>query len=97
MTTYDQMTKQVIEFQKNSFSSIFDAMATLQDKTADAVDSALDQSSWLPEDGRKAIQGWVDVCQQERDRFKSFVDEGFDGLEKYLGSVKFTGTAKTGK
>ena len=97
MTPYDQIAKQVIDFQKNSFSSIFDAVATLQDQTVNAVDTVLDQTTWLPDDGRKAIQSWVDVCQEERGRFKSYVDDGFNGLEKYLGSVKITGSAKASK
>jgi uncharacterized protein (DUF608 family) len=97
MTTYNQMAKQVIEFQKSSFSGIFDAMATLQDNTVDAVDTMLDQTTWLPEDGRKAIQEWVDVCQKERDRFKSYVDDSFNGLEKYVGSVKTARSSKAAK
>jgi hypothetical protein len=92
MTPYNQIAKQVIDFQKTSFSSTFDAMATLQDQAVSAVDAALDQATWLPDDGRKAIRGWVDVCQEERDRFKSYVDDGFNGLQKYLGNVKTTGT-----
>lgn len=97
MTPYDQIAKQMIDFQKTSFSSIFDAMATLQDQAVNSVDSVLDQTTWLPDDGRKAIRSWVDACQEERDRFKSYVDDGFNGLQKYLGSGKTTGSAKTKK
>lgn len=98
MTSYNQMAKQVVDFQKSSFSGIFNAMATFQDQAVKAVDTVLDQTTWLPDDGRKAIQGWVDVCQEERDRFKSYVDDGFSGLEKYIGSVtKVTGSAKASK
>jgi uncharacterized ferritin-like protein (DUF455 family) len=97
MTPFNQITKQVIDFQKTSFSSIFDAMATFQDQTVNAVDTALDQTAWLPEDGRKAIRDWVDACQEERDRFKTYVDDGFSGLQKYLGSIKIAGSAKTKK
>jgi hypothetical protein len=91
------MAKQVIEYQKSSFFGVFDAMATLQDKAVDTVDTVLDQTSWLPDDGRKALQGWVDVCQEERDRFKSYVDDSFNNIEKYLGSVKIIRPAKAGK
>lgn len=97
MTTYNQIAKQVIDFQKTSFFSIFDAMATLQDQAVNTVDTVLDQTTWLPDDGRKAYQGWVDACQEERDRFKSYVGDGFNGLEKYFGSIKITGSAKAKK
>jgi hypothetical protein len=97
MTTYNEIAKQVIDFQKTSFSSIFDAMATLQDQAVNTVDTVLDQTTWLPDDGRKAYQGWVDACQEERDRFKSYVDDGFSGLEKILSSDKITGPVKAKK
>ena len=97
MTPYNQIAKQVIDFQKTSFSSIFNAVATLQDQAVDAVDTVLDQTTWLPDDGRQAIRGWVDTCQEERDRFKTYVDDGFSGLQKYFGSIKTTGSAKAKK
>lgn len=97
MTPYNQIAKQVIDFQKTSFSSIFDAMATLQDQAVNTVDTVLDQTTWLPDDGRKAYQGWVDACQEERDRFKSYMDDGFSGLQKFLSGAKTTGSAKAKK
>jgi hypothetical protein len=34
------------------------------------------QSTWVPEEGRKAIQSWLRACQEERDRFKEYADMG---------------------
>lgn len=79
---YNQITKQVIDFQKLSFSNWYNAVTMVQDQAVAAVDTILDQATWMPEEGRQAIQSWVNVCQEERDRFKSYVDEGFTGLEK---------------
>lgn len=97
MTPYNQITQQVIDFQKTSFSSIYDAVATLQDQTVNTVDKLLDQSTWLPDEGRKAIRGWVDACQVERARFKSYVDDGFTGLEKSIGLGKTASATKSKK
>ncbi len=97
MTPYNQIAKQVIDFQKTSFSSVYNAMATLQDQAVNAVDTVLDQTTWLPDEGRKALRSWVDACQVERDRFKSYVDDGFNGLAKYVGSIKTPSTTKTKK
>ena len=85
---YTQITKQVLDFQKMSFSNWYDAVALLQDQATSAMDMVLDQNTWLPEGGRKAIQSWVSACQQERGRFKSYVDEGFAGLEKIMAEGK---------
>jgi hypothetical protein len=81
---YTQITKQVIDFQKMSFSNWYDTVTMLQDQAASAMEMVLQQNAWVPEEGRKAVQSWVNACQQERGRFKSYVDEGFSGLEKYM-------------
>lgn len=81
---YTEITKQVIDFQKMSFSNWYNAVAMVQDQTTSAMDMVLDQSTWVPEEGRKAVQSWLGACQQERNRFKAYVDEGFTSMEKYL-------------
>lgn len=85
---YSQITRQVLDFQKMSFSNWYDAVALLQDQAKTAMDMVLDQNTWMPEEGRKAIQSWVNAYQQERGRFKSYVDEGFAGLEKIMAEGK---------
>ena len=85
---YTQITKQVLDFQKMSFSSWYNAVSLLQDQATSAMDMVLDQNTWMPEEGRKAIQSWVSACQTERGRFKSYIDEGFAGLEKIMDEDK---------
>jgi hypothetical protein len=91
---YTEITKQVIDFQKMSFSNWYNAMAMVQDQTRSAMDIVLDQSTWVPEDGNKAVKSWLDACQDERDRFKAYVDEGFSSMEKYFAKSKKSATAK---
>jgi hypothetical protein len=81
---YTEITKQVIDFQKMSFANLYNAIAMVQDQTTSAMDIVLSESTWVPEDGRKAVQGWLGACQEERDRFKSYVDGSFSSVEKYL-------------
>ncbi len=84
MFEFSQVTKQVIDFQKGAFSSWCDAVAMVQDQSASAMDTVLNQTGLMPEEGRQAITNWVNVCQQERSRFKSYVDTGFSNLEKLI-------------
>lgn len=84
MMEFTQITKQVIDFQKMSFLNWYDAFSILQDQATSAMDMVLDQSTWVPEEGRKVIQSWMSACQQERGRLKSYIDDGFTGLEKYM-------------
>jgi len=78
----NQMTKKIIDFQKMSFDHLYNTMALIQDQAESTLDLMLNQSTWIPENGRNALSSWVNVCQQERGRFKSYVDKGFATLEK---------------
>ncbi len=85
---YDQIAKQVIDFQKISFDSWFSTMALVQDQAATTVDKMLDQAAWMPAEGRKAIQSWMSACTSERDRLKSYVDQSFAGANKLLAKSR---------
>jgi hypothetical protein len=82
-----QMTKKVIDFQKMSFDHWYNAMSLIQDQAGSTMDMVLNQATWIPEEGRNALRSWVNVCQQERGRFKSYVDKGFSTLEKAVSDV----------
>ena len=90
MMEYNQIAKQAIDFQKTSFKSWYHAVAMVQDQAAAAVDTIMNQTSLVPEEGREAIKSWINACQEERDRFKSYVEEGFSGLEKHLAQESKT-------
>ena len=85
---YNQITKSVIDFQKKSFDSLYDTMAQAQSQAISTMDMMLNQAAWMPEDGRSAIQSWMNVCQEERNRFKSYIDKGFTALEKAVGDIR---------
>ena len=90
MMEYNQIAKKAVAFQKNSFQNAYDAVARVQDQAAEAVDTLMNQTNLVPEAGRQVIKSWVDACQAERDRFKSYVEEGFKGLEKRLAQESKT-------
>jgi hypothetical protein len=84
MMEYNQITKQAIDFQKTAFNSWYNAVTMVQDQATSAVETMMSQTSLVPEDGRQAIKSWVNACQEERKRFKSYVEGSFSGLEKNL-------------
>ena len=84
MMEYNQITKQAIDFQKTAFMSGYNAMVMVQDQAAAAMDMMMNQASLVPEKDRQAIKTWVNACQEERNRFKSYVEDSFRGLEKRL-------------
>jgi hypothetical protein len=94
MMEYNQITKQAIDFQKTAFNSWYNAVSMVQDQAAVAVETMMNQTSLVPEDGRQAIKSWLDACQAERNRFKSYVEDGFSGLEKHLAPKSKSAVAK---
>jgi hypothetical protein len=80
----NEITKQALDFQKGVFASWYGAMSILQDQAASAVDTMLNQASWIPDEGRQVISSWVSTCKNERDRYKVYMEESFSGLEKFL-------------
>ena len=79
-----KIAKQMIDFQKTAFDNTFSAMVALQDQTEKMVNLSIDQSAWLPEDGKKAINQWTAACKKGRDDFKKFVDDNFSKAEGFF-------------
>ncbi len=78
----NKISKQAINVQTMTCENWYTAMTLVQDQAVSTMDKMLDQATWLPEDGRNAIQNMVGVIQDERNRFKGYLDDSFVSLEK---------------
>jgi hypothetical protein len=87
-----KMTKQMIEFQKATVDNTFSAMAMVQDQAERMLNMTLEQATWLPEEGKKVIDDWINTYKKGREDFKKIVDENFARVEKF-----FAGTEKSAK
>ncbi|MCP4020231.1 MAG: hypothetical protein GY729_00175 [Desulfobacteraceae bacterium] len=76
--------KQMIDFNKTAFDNTFSTMTMVQDQTEKAFSSMIDQNPWLPEDGKKVMQSWVDSYKKSCDEFKKLTDENFSKVETYF-------------
>ncbi len=91
-----KITKQMIDFQKTTFDNTFSAMIMLQDQAERMAGTLLEQATWLPEEGRKAIRDWVDAYKNGREEFKKNVDESFKKVEDFFaGAAKKMSEAKS--
>lgn len=82
MMEHNQIARQMIELQKITFTNAYDFVAMVQKQAASATEAMMRRANLLPEEGRKVMMSWIDACQEERDRFKSYVEAGFASLEK---------------
>lgn len=73
----EKYAKQMIDFQKTTFDNTFNAVVMVQDQTERLFETALEQTTWLPEEGRRVINEWVSAYKKGRSEFKGIVDENF--------------------
>ena len=81
-----RIAKQMIEFQKSAFDNTFTAMTMLQDQTERMVHMFLEQATWLPDQGKKALNELVQSCKRGREEFKKTVDESYKKVEDFFAA-----------
>ena len=84
MMDQKQLVKQVIDFNRAAFNNTFNAMTMLQDQSERVAATLLEQATWLPEEGRKAIDEWAASFKKGRDQFKQYVDESYAKVEEFF-------------
>ncbi len=81
-----KIAKQMIDFQKTTFDNTFNAMVLLQEQAESMSSTLLDQATWMPEEGRKAINDWLKAYKKGREDFKKGVDESFTRVEDFFST-----------
>ena len=49
----------------------------IQKQTENMTQKMIDQATWLPEEGKKAIDEWLATYKKGREDFKKLVDDAF--------------------
>jgi hypothetical protein len=79
-----EIFRQMVEFNKGAVNNAFNAMVMVQDQTETLATSMLNQATWMPEEGKKAVREWVDVFKKGRETYKKTVDEAFKKVEAFF-------------
>ncbi|MCK5915038.1 MAG: hypothetical protein KAG92_02775 [Deltaproteobacteria bacterium] len=75
-----QMMKQMLEMNKLAYDSTFQNIIALQEQTQSMTNNLIAQATWLPEEGKKAIDEWVATYKKGREDFKKLVDDAFENV-----------------
>ena len=92
-----QIAKQMIEFNKTAFDNTFSAMITLQDQTEKMVFRFLEKAPWFPEEGKKAINDWMNSYKKGRDDFRTSAEESYKKVATYFANLQKEETSKNDK
>lgn len=79
-----QVFKQMSDFNKTAFDNSFNAIVMLQDQAVSLSNTLLTQATWLPEEGKKAIDEWVKTYKTGRETFKKSVAESYNKIEDFF-------------
>ena len=82
-----KMVKQMIDFNKATFDNTFSAMVLLQEQTEMMTKTFTEQATSLSDEGKKALNEWVQTFKKGREEFKKAVDEGFGKVEAYFAEA----------
>jgi polyhydroxyalkanoate synthesis regulator phasin len=79
-----QIFRQMVDFNKGAFNNAFNAMVMVQDQSETLANTMLNQATWMPEEGKKAVREWVDTFKKGREEYKKTVEEAFKKVEAFL-------------
>lgn len=77
-----QILKQILDFQKTTFNNAYSATTLLQDQYERMANTILNQATWIPAEGRKAIDGWVDAYKSGCENYKKYVEDSYKKAEE---------------
>lgn len=80
----NEITKQVIDFQKSAFNNWYDAVSMMQDQATAATESLISKSGLVPADSNKTVEKWIEVFKANRTNLKKQIDDNFKQAEKLL-------------
>ncbi len=80
--------KQFVDFNKTTFNNMLSAIDLLQQQSEGMTASLLDQATWIPDEGKKAITDWINSIKKGREDFKKIVDDNFSKVEDFVKGPK---------
>lgn len=83
-----QIAKQMIDFNKTAFDNSFKAMTMVYEQNEKMLAAYLEQATWLPQDGRKAIRDWMATYKTGCEEFKKLADDAYAKVESFFAGSK---------
>ena len=78
------IAKQMIQFNKTAFDNSFNAMSMVYEQNEKMMGTFLQQATWIPEEGRKAIENWMQTYKKGCEDFKKLADENYKKVEEFF-------------
>jgi len=80
--------RQMVEFQKSTFDTTFDAIAGLQDRQEEMLNDMLEKGKLVPDEGKQIIEAWVDTFKKGREDFRDAVETSYNLVDDYFDRLE---------
>jgi polyhydroxyalkanoate synthesis regulator phasin len=84
MMAPQKMFKQMLTFNKTAFENSLKGITMLQEQNDKMAKTMIDQATWLPEEGKKALDNMSTAYKSAFDNFKTAMDDYFKKAEEYI-------------
>jgi hypothetical protein len=91
------IVKQILDFYKATFDNTLNSVAILQQQAEKMVQTFLQQATWLPAEGKAAINEWVNIYNKGRIGFKEAADNNYKKVEAYFAASETATETKKSK
>ena len=82
-----EWTKQTLEFHKMTYENGYNTMLLMQEQAEKMMRAVMDQSPYIPTEGKRLVDEWLTACKKSRDEMKTVMDEGFRKVSDYLAGL----------
>jgi hypothetical protein len=80
----ETIAKQMIDFQKTTFTNAFSAIVTVQDQAEKLTNDVISQVPWMTDSNKQMYSGIIDNFKKSRETYKSTILDGFEKLESMI-------------
>jgi hypothetical protein len=88
ITQPKQMLKQMVDFNKAAFDNALNNMAMLQGQMESIINTFVNQSTGMTEEGKKAAKEWASIYKKGFEDFKRSVDDNFKKVDYFFQQGK---------
>jgi len=84
----EKIAKQMLDLQKATVEQSFNTMLVFQDHSEKLMQAVMEQATWMPDEGKQAVKGWINAVKKNEDDCKQMIDDYFLSVEQYFGAEK---------
>lgn len=81
---HTDIIKKAFEYNRKGFETFFEAAEKAQGKVEEYTGKALENSTFVPEQGKALVTSWIEAGRKARTGFREVVIKGQERLESIL-------------